>query len=123
MLHNFYNIKSKHIEDTGSIFRISFNGEHSIFAAHFPEQPITPGVCLIQICKELTESMLGQVLFLKTLKNVKFLQLITPTDTPDVTISLSVLKNENEYKVNAVISDTAENIFSKLSLVFQPTNL
>jgi hypothetical protein len=56
-------------------------------------------------------------------KNVKFLQLVTPTQTPDVRISLSVIKNENEYKLNAVIFDTSENIFSKLSLVFHPINL
>jgi len=118
MLTNFYDIKSKYIEGTTAKYTISFNSEHLIYAAHFPDNPITPGVCLIQICKELTESMLGEPLFLQTVKNVKFLKIIIPNESPDVNVSISAIKQGLEYKVNAVISDDNETVFAKLSLIF-----
>jgi len=118
MLNNFYSIKSKQIEKTTAKYNISFNREHSIYAAHFPNNPITPGVCLIQVCKELTENMVENSLFLQTIKNVKFLNIINPSETPDVRVSLSVTKHESEHKVNAVILGENENVFAKLSLIF-----
>jgi 3-hydroxyacyl-[acyl-carrier-protein] dehydratase len=101
---------------------VSFNGEHPVYAAHFPNNPITPGVCLIHVCKELTEDMLGMPLFMQTVKNVKFLQVITPKEIDDIDIALSVLASESEYKVSAVVSGLAECVFAKLSLVFNPIN-
>ena len=120
---NFYNIKSQHIEGTTAKYNISFNCEHPIYAAHFPEHPITPGAATVQVCKELTESMISQSLFLKTMKNVKFLKIITPNEADDVNISLTVIKNESEYKVNALVSGENETVFAKLSLIFQQINL
>ena len=123
MLYNFYSIKSNCIDGTAARYDISFNSEHSVYAAHFPDNPITPGVCLIQICKELTENMVGKSLFLQTVKNVKFLKIIIPDETPDVSVSISAIKYEYEYKVNAVISGGSETVFAKLNLIFQPVNL
>jgi 3-hydroxyacyl-[acyl-carrier-protein] dehydratase len=122
MLHNFYNIKSKHFGATTARYYISLNREHPIYAAHFPDNPITPGACLMQICKELTEDMLGKPLFMQTVKNVKFLKIITPDQTSDVEVSLTVIRDESKYKVNAVISGANESVFTKLSLIFQPIN-
>ncbi|MDR2979445.1 MAG: hypothetical protein LBV02_03245 [Bacteroidales bacterium] len=123
MLSDFYNINDKHIESSTARYNISFNREHPIYRAHFPEHPITPGACLIQICKELTENMIGESLFLQTVKNVKFLKIIDPTEVVDVSVSLSVIKQECDYKVNVMILDVNEDIFSKMSLVFQSINL
>jgi 3-hydroxyacyl-[acyl-carrier-protein] dehydratase len=122
MLKNFYTIKSKHIDGTTAKYTLSFNGEHPVYAAHFPNNPITPGVCLIQICKELTEKMLCKPLFLQTVKNVKFLKIITPNEIENIDVSLSVIQSELEYKVSAVISGLEECVFTKLSLVLQPAN-
>ena len=56
-----------------------------IYKAHFPDEPVTPGVCIIQIAKELMEDHLKQPLDIKTIKNVKFLNVISPVTTPHVT--------------------------------------
>ena len=122
MLDNLYIVKNKQIEGTTARFEISFNSEHPIYAAHFPSNPITPGVCLINICKELTESVLEKSLLLQIVKNVKFLQLINPNENPNVSVQISIAKNEFEYKINASICGANESVFAKLSLVFQSIN-
>jgi 3-hydroxyacyl-[acyl-carrier-protein] dehydratase len=109
---NFYQINS------GIDYTIRFNPEHTIYQAHFPGNPITPGVCIIQIVKELTEEALKKELFLKKVNNVKFLNVINPLEHNEVTFSISFSTTEDDaHKINAVVSD-GNNTFAKLSMLF-----
>lgn len=61
---------------------LHFNATHEIFKGHFPSQPVVPGVCTMQIIKELLEEQLGCSLQLSSAAQVKFLQLLTPELSP-----------------------------------------
>ena len=41
------------IAQNGSSYSIRFNAEHPVFAGHFPNYPIVPGACLVQIAEDL----------------------------------------------------------------------
>jgi len=115
---NFYQIKEMHHTDTGVNFLVHFNVEHFIYAAHFPGNPITPGVCIVQIVKELTEKLTQTPLFLKTVKNIKFVQVINPLTHAEVTFALGTpQKDENGYRISAGV-ESGDEIFAKLSLIF-----
>ena len=43
-------------------FRLRLNPEHFIYQAHFPGEPVTPGVCILQIGKELLAELLQESL-------------------------------------------------------------
>ena len=43
---------------------IELNKDHDIFKGHFPGNPVMPGVCMLQIIKELTEKAVDKSLFL-----------------------------------------------------------
>lgn len=66
---------------------IIFNQQHDIFKGHFPGQSVVPGVCMMEIVKELLQQQTGKALRLTNAGNVKFLQLITPDIHPQVTIN------------------------------------
>ena len=56
MLRNsFFNILNMVSGSDGLEVMIRLNPEHEIFRAHFPGQPITPGVCQIQMVTEISE--------------------------------------------------------------------
>jgi len=58
LLHDFYKIIS--LEKTAEskyLAMILINEEHEVFQGHFPGNPIMPGVCMMQIIKELTEQI------------------------------------------------------------------
>lgn len=57
---------------------IRLNPDHVIFAGHFPGQPVVPGVCMLQIVKELLEGVVQQRLCLLRASNSKFLTVLTP---------------------------------------------
>lgn len=61
----------------------------AIYRAHFPGEPITPGVCIVQMAKELMELHTGAHLEIAKVKDARFLSVLSPTTTREVTFKLS----------------------------------
>ncbi len=110
-----YNIIDKETVSDVTTYTVSLIPSCIIYAAHFPEMPITPGVCQIQMTKELLENCLNRELTIAGVKNAKFVSVLTPGYKP-IRVSLSKIKQEdNQFKVQAVIADD-ETTYAKLSL-------
>ena len=76
---NLYIIENKEvISEKEAKFTLSLLPDSPIYRGHFPDCPITPGVCLLSIIRELTESLRGEKLSLKTVKEAKYVQIVTP---------------------------------------------
>ncbi len=119
ILTDFYTLQSYEKMESGSFTaQISLNKDHDIFKGHFPGNPVTPGVCMMQIVKELTEEFTGSSLFLKTASNVKFMAIINPFETPDLKIQLDITENEQDVKVKNTTS-FGETIALKMSVNYQ----
>lgn len=79
LLKDFYTVENiEKISDEKYNATVFLNKEHAIFKGHFPGNPVTPGVCMMQIIKELSQEILGSSLILKSSSNVKFMALINP---------------------------------------------
>jgi len=119
ILTDFYTLESHEKAENGSFTaHISLNKDHDIFKGHFPGNPVTPGVCMMQIVKELTEEFTGKKLFLKSASNVKFMAIINPFETPDLTLQLDINEGEEEIKVKNVTS-FGETIALKMSVNYK----
>lgn len=117
LLNSLYNIIDKTATDDGWQFSLHLIPSCFIYKAHFPEHPITPGVCVIQMALELAEDILGCKLRLIGTKNVKFLSVMSPDIQTNVVYSLSIKDMEDDtVKVQAVVkSETA--VYAKMSLI------
>ncbi|WP_294206411.1 3-hydroxyacyl-ACP dehydratase [uncultured Chryseobacterium sp.] len=119
ILTDFYTIQSTERTDNGNFTaRIILNKDHDIFKGHFPGNPVTPGVCMMQIVKELTEECTGSQLFLKSASNVKFMAIINPFETPELTLQLDITEHEQDIKVKNVTA-FGETIALKMSVHYQ----
>lgn len=78
--NSLYIVESQKIkeESNEASYTIRFNASHPIFAGHFPDHPIVPGACLIQIAEELLSEHLGQTIRFTAIRNLKFRQPVTP---------------------------------------------
>lgn len=74
--------------DGGICYHIEINAQDPIFGGHFPGQPISPGVCNIEMIKECAEKQTGHSLFLNKIKQCKFNHLIIPGESKDLKINL-----------------------------------
>ncbi|MDQ6470011.1 3-hydroxyacyl-ACP dehydratase [Flavobacterium sp. LHD-80] len=122
VLKDFYKILSEEkISDSKYNITILVNEKHEVFKGHFPGNPIMPGVCMIQIIKELTEKITQQTLIIQTLANVKFMALINPEVNPELRLELDItITEENLVKVknttyfNDTVALKLSNVYKKM---------
>lgn len=81
---DLYKIIEKREENGTLYYTLRLNTESVIYKAHFPGMPVTPGVCLVQIGRELLEDFTGHRLEVSVLKNVKFVSVVEPLDGEDI---------------------------------------
>ena len=124
VLKDFYKVLSE--EKTGDYkhtITILVNEKHEVFKGHFPGNPIMPGVCMIQIIKELTEKITESTLMIQTLANVKFMALINPENNPELRLELDItmtednlVKVKNTTYFNETVALKLSNVYKKLEL-------
>ena len=120
LVNNFYKIiKSDYLKDNPGSFKVTIelNDKHKIFKGHFPGNPIVPGVCMIQIVKEILSKLLKKNLFLSEGSNIKFISVIKPEINKILNIDYKIKQENNIFRVNAVIS-FEERIFFKFKGIF-----
>ena len=92
--------------------------EHDVFKGHFPGNPIMPGVCMIQMIKELTEQVTGKALFLSAASNVKFMAKISPEENEIIDLVLTITEDDTMIKVKNITS-YEETVALKLTATFK----
>lgn len=115
-LNLFYEVKSIEERDSEICSIIHLNPHHTIFKAHFPNNPITPGVLLIQIVKELLEEQIGRRIFLNEVTHVKFIKpLIPPAFASFIFKKLIICGNKIDLSAQVEIEGIR---YAKMSLSF-----
>ena len=104
LIPHFYSVKEFNFTDNQLKAIIELNPEHEVFKGHFPNNPVTPGVCMLQILKELTEQATNTNLFIKECSNVKFMALINPQTNPILAITIDINPLEENFKIKASAS-------------------
>jgi len=115
--HLYKTISVTQTEDNQLIAAIALNLENIIFKAHFPELPVVPGACLVQISKELISNTINQKINITSFKNLKFLKTINPVEFPNLICTFSI--QEKEAEILACITYSCNNfVFCKLDYFF-----
>jgi len=104
LIPHFYSVKEFNFTDNQLKAIIELNPEHDVFKGHFPNNPVTPGVCMLQILKELTEQATNTNLFIKECINVKFMALINPEVNAVLAITIDINQVEENFKIKASAS-------------------
>lgn len=102
--NSLYCIVSKEEVEASVSYDIQLDASHFIYQAHFPGEPITPGVCIIQIAKELLEDVVGERLLIQAVKNVKFLHVISPVEMPHITYVFEKITSDDTMKTTKVVA-------------------
>lgn len=123
LLDNFYSEVSTNFDSSNSshfTVAIRLNPEHAIYKGHFEQVPITPGVCQLQIIKEILMEKFKLNLQLIECDSLKFLMMINPQNNPELTINYILKNTDSNYEVNAAISHET-TVFTKFKGKFNST--
>lgn len=118
LIKDLYAIQSFEFEDHTVRATIKLNKEHAIFEGHFPGNPVMPGVCMIQIIKELAEKAIEKELFLSIASNIKFMALINPEKNATLQLILVITEVDEVVKVKNTTS-FKDTLALKLSATFK----
>lgn len=99
LIEGLYKVDELSHSDANITAKITLNANHDIFKGHFPGNPIMPGVCMMQIIKELTEEVLDKELLLQTSTNIKFMAKINPETDPNLVLNISYTEEEGILKL------------------------
>ncbi len=98
---NLYTITSLETENEENYaIGISLNASHAIFTGHFPGQPVLPGVCLIEMVKEILTSIKEKPFKLESASQIKYVQLVDPTVSPTLNMTLQIKDQAGSLHVN-----------------------
>jgi 3-hydroxyacyl-[acyl-carrier-protein] dehydratase len=92
---------------------IILNPDHPVFKGHFPGNPILPGVCTLQIAKELLEKLTGMELMLLKANSIKYLGFVNPLTHPVVNFTLTLNQgNPNTIQCSATVTAEGSSVCS-----------
>lgn len=118
LIEGLYKVVGVEKTTDGITAKVHLNKNHDIFKGHFPGNPVMPGVCMIQIIKELTEEATKKNLFLTVSSNIKFMAIINPDKNPDLELSINIVEENGEVKVKNVTS-FEDTVALKLNATFK----
>ena len=118
LIEGLYSIFGFKHEDLSVRATIKLNAAHEVFKGHFPENPVMPGVCMIQIIKELAEKATGKALFLSVATNVKFMAIINPEKNDLIQLQLNFIEEGDILKVKNVTTFN-DTLALKLNATFK----
>ena len=119
MLSNdFFYIKTLE-QEAGKINAVlEINAGHKIFEGHFPGQPVVPGVCMMQMVKEILEQATGKLTRLASADNLKFLTVIDPRENSIIHAEINYAVGEDDQiKLSASLVNDGV-VYFKMSGVF-----
>lgn len=120
LLDDFFDIQAIQSDNQDLEVKITLNANHKVFNGHFPDNPIVPGVTMIQIFKEILGHKLKRNLFIAKVMNAKFTAILNPEETPVVGVSIKYIAQEgtDSWKVSGSIR-AADTIYFRFLGVFR----
>ncbi len=116
--NTFYSVNDAQVDMNQSFnYKVCFHAEDQIFKAHFPNQPIVPGACLVQISKEMIENIQKSAIRIVHFNQLKFLNTINPNDIPEVELNIQFKMDQNQ-KIALIKFQKETQSFAKFEFIF-----
>ncbi len=108
LIKDYYSIENSSSDGATTRFQIRLHRACTVYQGHFPEKAVSPGVCNIQMLKELAEQAAGKPLRMGNLQQCRLTTLITPDEYPTLTASIRLEEKEGRYTLRASLGQGEE---------------
>ncbi|MFH1121596.1 MAG: hypothetical protein V1775_17385 [Bacteroidota bacterium] len=103
---DFYKIEKMDQTDSHISAIINLNHEHRVYQGHFPGVPVVPGVCQVQIVKEVLCFCLNNSYLLSESRICKFINMMNPMDVSHLKCEISwSVSSQDDISFSGELSD------------------
>jgi 3-hydroxyacyl-[acyl-carrier-protein] dehydratase len=113
LISDYYTILKHETLPQGEHFLLSLNPESKVYEGHFPNEPVCPGVCNMQMIAECACAVAGKELRLTHIKQCRFTVLITPIKHKQLDLLLQLTPTDNTFILNATLG-IGDEVFMSL---------
>ena len=92
---------------------IVIDDSHPIFKGHFPDQPVMPGVCMLEMILAAIEKSGQHHVRLAHISIVKYLSIWTPKEFTRVSLKIDYRFHENTCEILNCVIEKGDRIFLK----------
>ena len=120
LLNKFFTVlHEERITSNDAVYLCELKADCDVYAGHFPGNPVSPGVCNIEMIRECAELLTGRDLAISTIKQFRLTAVASPSVCPKVDVKVNVAAAEDgaSYAVVASIAD-AETSYMELKGTF-----
>jgi 3-hydroxyacyl-[acyl-carrier-protein] dehydratase len=110
----FFQIADMELGESSLQATVYFPTEHPLYAGHFPERPVVPGVCVLQVCRDLIAKSDARVLRIAAIASVKYMIPLIPSAEMGYGLSLSWKQQEDGSLMVDGSWQNGQQIFVKL---------
>ena len=104
LINNLFTYEKLESTENEHRVKVDLNPQHRVYQGHFPNNPITPGVCTLQMIKEIAMDIYQVNLELLHLSSAKFIAFIDPRKHPSLEIEIKIKDaTANNMKVSGTI--------------------
>lgn len=96
---------------------ININAEHSLYGGHFPGQPVTPGIALLEMIRIILSDLLNKDMMLTEAKDIKFLAPVVPPDMQNLDLEITYLNLSEGISTRCILSGN-DKVYTKIRGVF-----
>lgn len=110
--HPLFTFTDLQIEGNTIKADITLDPLHPIFEGHFPDNPILPGVCMVQMVKAAVRAHTHKKLRLAQGQDLKFLSVLSPLEATTIQLEFELKSDtENRSRVIARLLNNNEAFF------------
>ncbi|MCD8297979.1 MAG: beta-hydroxyacyl-ACP dehydratase [Prevotella sp.] len=92
-------------KDLSGVFHIALCPDCDVYRGHFPDNPVSPGVCNIQTIIECAEKLTGQPLQIRSIRRCRMTTVATPATCPELEVNINLIPTGTGYSISSSISD------------------
>ena len=102
-MSNLFQIHSLSSEGTQISAQLVLQRDHEIFRGHFPSQALVPGVCMVEIMREIISEHFHKPYYLQSASIIKFLGMILPDEVGPLRMDINLLPQEAGCEARAIL--------------------
>ena len=113
-MKDYFFIESETIEGLTGRFAVRLNPACEVYKGHFPDEPVSPGVCNIAMLLSCAEMVIGFPLRATKINRCRLTTLITPLSHAELELDIDLKEKEPERWVLTARIGKGENDYLTL---------